>query len=196
MKTLLIATKNIGKLREIKQLFSGTSFKLVSLVEIGKNIKVEETGKTFEENAILKAKTIGMKTGMAALAEDSGLEIDAIGGKPGIYSARYTGGSDMDRVNKILEDLRGVPKNRRTARFITVMAFYDPTNHKLSTFRGVSEGYITDVPKGTNGFGYDPIFFNPELGKTNAEVSLEEKNKVSHRARALFQVRNFLSKLK
>lgn len=195
MKTLLIASKNSGKLKEIKEILSGVPFEIKSLIDIGRDIEVEETGKSFAENAIIKAKTIGEKTKHFTLGEDSGLEVDALGSRPGIYSARYAPGSDENRMSKTLDELKGIPKEKRTARFKTVIAIYNPNTKSLQTFEGVSEGYITEEPIGRNGFGYDPIFFNLDLGKTNAQASFEEKNRVSHRAKALSKSKEFLEKL-
>lgn len=186
MRKLLVATANTGKIREIKEILKDVSFEIVGLEDVGYDQKIEETGTTFEENARVKAETIGKKLKMLTLAEDSGLMVDALGGRPGIYSARYGEGSDWDRVNKLLKELAGVPEEKRTARFRSAVAIFEPGTGKTSVFEGVTaDGYITSEPRGNNGFGYDPIFYNPELGKTQAEATLEEKNKVSHRARAL-----------
>ncbi len=195
MSKILIASKNPGKMREIKEIFSGLPFDILSLSDFGDDTDVKETGKTFEENAVLKARTIGRKTGLMTLADDSGLEVDALGGKPGIYSARYTMGTDEDRVKKVLKEMSGIPKKKRTARFIAVVALYNPQEDKVFTFRGESEGCITQKPSGKNGFGYDPIFYNFDLEKINAEASPAEKNNVSHRARALLKCRNKLLSL-
>lgn len=192
-KTLIIATRNKGKIMEIKEILSDIRFEIKSLNDIELDIDVEETGKTFTENAILKAKTIGEKTGLLTLSDDSGLEVDALGGRPGIMSARYCEGTDADRIVKLLKELMGIPKEKRTARFRVVVAIYNPTTKNIQTFEGVSEGYITEKPIGTNGFGYDPIFYNLNLGKTNAQASFEEKNRVSHRARALDKVKEYLN---
>ena len=192
-KVLLIATTNKGKIVEINQILKNTPFVLKSLAEVGFNQEIEETGKTFAENARIKATTAGKKTGLLTLAEDSGIEIDALEGAPGIYSARYAPGSDSDRVNKVLKDLIDIPKEKRTARFVCVAALFDPEKNTVRFFEGESWGMITEKPIGVNGFGYDPIFYNPDLEKTNGEASLEEKNKVSHRARALLKVKKFLS---
>lgn len=194
-KTLIIATRNKGKIMEIKEILSDIRFEIKSLNDIELDIDVEETGKTFTENAILKAKTIGEKTGLLTLADDSGLEVDALGGRPGIMSARYCEGTDADRIVKLLKELMGIPKEKRAARFRAVVAIYDPKTKEVQTFEGVSEGYITEKPIGTNGFGYDSIFFNLDLGKTNAEVTLKEKNQVSHRARALEKCKKLLVSL-
>lgn len=188
MKKLLIATRNQGKLKEIKKIFSNLSCELISLDDIGFRQEIAETGKSFVENASLKAKTIGEKTKLLTLAEDSGLEVDALDGKPGIYSARYCPGSDMDRVQKILMELKDFSKEEKTARFRSVVAVFDPVTKKVITAVGESEGLITEKPIGKAGFGYDPIFYNFDLGKTNAEATLEGKNSVSHRARALKKI--------
>lgn len=192
-KTLIIASRNKGKIREIQKILHGIPFEIKSLSDIGLDIDVAETGKTFEENAILKAKIIGEKTKLLTLADDSGLEVDVMGGRPGIYSARYEKGGDADRINKLLKELKDIPKEKRTARFKAVVAIYDPDTKKFQSFEGVNEGYITEKPNGKNGFGYDPIFFNLDLGKTNGEATFEEKNQVSHRARALQKVKNYLT---
>ena len=194
MRELLIATSNKGKIREIKEILAGIPYDIKTLADIDIKEDIPETGKSFEENAILKAKYAGGKSGLLTLAEDSGLEVDALAGKPGIYSARYVEGTDEDRINKILGELKEFPKEKRTARFKAVVAVYDPLGNKAQIFRGVSEGYITDIPSGDYGFGYDPIFYNQDLNKTNAEMTLEEKNKVSHRFRAISQAKEFLLK--
>jgi XTP/dITP diphosphohydrolase len=196
MRKLLIATANAGKIREIKAILKNVPFQIVGLEDVGYDQKIDETGTTFEENARAKAETIGKKLKMLTLAEDSGLMVDALGGKPGIYSARYGEGNDWDRVNKLLKELAGVPEEKRTARFKSVVAIFEPDTGKTSVFEGVTaDGYITSEPRGNNGFGYDPIFYNPELGKTQAEATLEEKNKVSHRARALKKAKDTLRNL-
>jgi len=192
-KTLLIATRNKSKFKEILKIIGDLSFRYLTLDEVGYKEDLEETGTTFEENARVKAETIGKKLKMLTLAEDSGLMVDALGGKPGIYSARYGEGNDRDRVDKLLKELEGVPQEKRTARFKSVVAIFEPNTGKTSVFEGVTaDGYITSEPRGNNGFGYDPIFYNPELGKTQAEATLEEKNKVSHRARALSKACKYL----
>lgn len=192
MRKLLIATQNPGKIREIKEILKDIPFELKTLNDINFGEEVPETGRSFKENAILKAKAIGEKAKLLTLAEDSGLEVDALGGRPGILSARYIKGSDEDRYNKLLDELKEIPKERRTARYKAVIAIYNPETKNIETFEGISEGRITEEPRGSNGFGYDPIFFNLDLGKTNGQASLEEKNRVSHRARALNKLKNFL----
>lgn len=189
MDTILIASRNKGKIREMREILHGVPYHFITLDELKFKQEILETGKTFEENAILKAKTVGEKTKILTLAEDSGLEVDALNGKPGIYSARYIEGTDKDRYKKVLEELKDVPKERRTARFKAIVALFYPKTKKIDIFEGVSEGYIAEGPKGTNGFGYDPIFYNLDLRKTNGEAYLEEKNRVSHRARALQKLR-------
>lgn len=192
MKQLVIATRNKGKIREIKKILSDIPIKILSLDDVDSQKSLEETGKTYEENARMKAETVGEKTGLLTLGEDSGLEIDALGGKPGLYSARHCKGTDTDKLNKLLQDLKGVPKEKRTAKYVAVVAVYNPQNKKTYLFKGESHGRITDEPQGENGFGYDPIFYNFDLEKTNAQASEEEKNRVSHRARALLLVKETL----
>lgn len=192
MKTLIIATSNRGKLLEIKHILENIPYEIKSSQDVGFTDEVVETGKTFRENAKIKAETIGRKLKYLTIAEDSGLEVDALSGRPGIYSARYVPGSDEIRVNKVLEELKGIPKEERTARFICVAALYNPRTQKTEFFEGVSRGVITQKPAGVNGFGYDPIFYNLDLNKTNAQATLAEKNLVSHRARALNKVKEFL----
>lgn len=192
MNTLVIATYNKGKLSEINQILKNIPFELKSLDLIGFTDEIAETGNSFKENAHIKAVTVGKKTGLLTLAEDSGLEVDALSGKPGIYSARYAPGNDEDRVNKVLHELEGLPEEKRTARFVCVAALFDPKINKTYFFEGESRGVITEKPIGKNGFGYDPIFYNLDLNKTNSEATVEEKNSVSHRARALIKVKQFL----
>lgn len=185
MKTLLVATKNPGKIREIRYILSGKPFRILTLSSLSIDISVQETGKTYEQNAAIKAKGYGGKANVLTLAEDSGLEVDALEGRPGIMSSRYVQGSDMDRINKLLGELKEVSEKRRTARYRSAVAIYDPAKKTITTYEGVSEGYIVWKPLGNRGFGYDPIFYNIDLGKTNAQATEDEKNRVSHRARAL-----------
>lgn len=194
---LLIATGSKGKFPEIISLLKDLPFQFLSLrdiLELPIDYEVEEPGMTFEGNAIIKAMTIGNKTGLLTLAEDAGLEVDALNGRPGVYTARYGSGTDKDRYEKLLGELQGVPDEKRTARFRAVIAVYDPKNNKVRTCEGSYEGRISTEPIGTNGFGYDPVFFSLELQKTSAQMTLEEKNSVSHRGAALRKAREILKK--
>lgn len=197
MKKLLIATRSKGKFPEIISELNGLPFEFVNLSnipELSPNFEVEEPAFTFEGNAIIKAMTIGRKTNLLTLAEDAGLEVDALNGRPGVYTARYAPGTDEDRYRKLLEELQDTPKEKRTARFKAVIAIYDPNNNKVRTCEGIYEGKITFKPEGNNGFGYDPIFYNVAMNKTNAEMTVEEKNSVSHRGQALRKAKKILEK--
>lgn len=195
MKKLLIATTNPGKLREIKLILKDLPLEIVSLKDLNIEKSVREQGETFEENAILKAATHGRMTGLLTMGEDFGLEVDALGGKPGVLSARYCKGSDEDRCKLVLKNLQNVPDRRRTARFRCVVAVFNPENNEIKTYEGIIGGRIIREPRGENGFGYDPVFYVPELGKTVAQLSLEEKNKVSHRGKALRRAKELLLQL-
>ncbi len=184
---LLIATRNQGKVKEMQHAFAGSDFKLVSLDEAGveKDFVVEETAETFVGNAELKARGYGDKAGMLTLAEDAGLMVDALGGRPGVLSARYCAGSDEDRYRKLLGELAGVSEEQRGAQFVAVAAIYNPVDGSLKTCEGVCCGRILTEPVGTGGFGYDPVFFYPELDKTFGQLTAAEKDGVSHRGIAL-----------
>ncbi len=190
---LLLATNNKGKIREYRSLLRGVPFDIVTPADLGISARVNETGGSFEENAALKAMTLAKVSNRLSLADDSGLEVDALGGEPGPLSARYAGANATDaaRINFLLSKLKDAPDKNRAARFRCVIALAEP-NGKVQLFSGECRGVIIDTPRGTNGFGYDPIFFIPELGKTMAELTLEEKNKVSHRARAAEKAREYL----
>lgn len=195
MKRIIFATSNEGKMREIRAIMADSGYEVVSLKEAGISVDVEENGTTFEENAIIKASTIAKATGELVLADDSGLEVDYMDKAPGVYSARFLG-EDTDYVIKntyILEKLQGVPKEDRTARFVCVIAlsYADGT---CITKRATIEGYIGYEIRGENGFGYDPIFMVDEFDKTTAELSMEEKNQISHRAKALRAIKEELAK--
>ncbi len=180
---IIAATKNKNKLREFGEILKG--FEIISQEEAGIDIDVEETGTTFEENSRLKAEAIFKATGIPAIADDSGLCVDALGGEPGVYSARY-GGEGLDdegRVQLLLKNMKKVPDEKRTARFVCVITMV--SNDGIITARGECEGVINHAPKGENGFGYDPVFYMKEYGKTTAEMSPDEKNAVSHRGKAL-----------
>ena len=186
---LLLATRNPGKLRELADLLGEVPFDLVSLVDVGIDADVEETGLTFEENAVLKAETYRDLSGMLTLADDSGLEVDALGGEPGVRSARYAGpnATDSDRVRLLLGNLAQTPESARTARFRCVIAVAAP-GRETRMYSGVCHGRIVREPRGDNGFGYDPVFLFPDLGLTMAELTSEQKNAVSHRALAIRKV--------
>ncbi len=192
---LLLATNNQGKVREYKSLLQGIPYEIVTLAEQGIPTDVDEAGVSFEENARLKATTLAAESGLLSLADDSGLEVDALGGEPGSRSHRYAGedATDADRIDYLLARLRDVPDEKRTARFRCVIAIATPDG-KVELCFGECRGIITTTPRGDNGFGYDPVFYLPELGKTMAELPPEEKNKISHRARAAEKARELLMK--
>ncbi|MDQ0298644.1 XTP/dITP diphosphohydrolase [Salibacterium salarium] len=184
MEKIIIATKNQGKIKEFQEMF-GPKVEVKSLLDM--EVKdIEETGETFEENAVIKAEAIVNAYHLPAIADDSGLEIDALNGRPGVYSARYAGEdkNDENNITKVLEELKQVPESDRSARFVCVMAAAVP-GKETKTYRGTCEGQIAFSKKGTEGFGYDPVFFVPEKNATMAELSSEEKNAISHRHHAL-----------
>ncbi len=187
MKKVVLASGNKGKVREINQILAGLDIEVVPQTEFDVP-EAEETGLTFVENAILKARNAAQHTGLPAIADDSGLEVDALKGAPGIYSARYAGAGASDQANleKLLVELAEVPEAERTARFQCLMVYLeheaDPTP---LICQGTWEGRITSAARGENGFGYDPVFFVPEHGCTSAQLPSEEKNRLSHRGQAL-----------
>lgn len=189
---LLFATTNPGKLDELRALV-GTAFEVVSLAE-HPGPEVAETGGTFEENAALKATAHARRSGIAALADDSGLCVDALGGRPGLHSARYAAGTDADRVKKLIEEMAAVPDENRSARFVCALCLALPSG-QIRLEAGECQGRILREPLGENGFGYDPVFFIPELGQTMAELSAETKGRVSHRARAFARIEPHLRAL-
>ena len=193
---LLLATNNEAKVREYRNLLQKLPFELVTLAELGMTTIVNEVGESLEENARLKATVLVAKSQLLALADDSGLEVDALGGEPGRLSARYAGekASDRDRISYLLARLKGVPWQRRFARFRCVIAIATPDG-KVELCSGECRGVITFEPRGEQGFGYDPIFYLPELGKTMAELPLEIKNQVSHRGQAARKVPQMLKRL-
>ncbi|MGE5606264.1 MAG: XTP/dITP diphosphatase [Bacteroidota bacterium] len=197
MRKLVLASKNKGKVVELKEILVSLPLEVVGLDGFPDAPEVKETGRTFMENAILKARTIGDFTGELTLADDSGLEVDALNGEPGVYSARYgqPGWDDRDRYRFLLENLQSVPLEKRTARFRCAVALYNPENGQLCQADGTVEGIILDESRGANGFGYDPVFLITELGKTMAELTAEEKNRFSHRARAVEKLIPILEKL-
>jgi XTP/dITP diphosphohydrolase len=190
---LLIATHNRGKLREYQALLAALPFELVTLDDVGVRDDVAETGATFVENARRKAETYSRASSLLTLADDSGLEVDALGGEPGVHSKRYAGENktDAERIQFLLHKLREVPLEKRTARFRCAIVIAEP-NGKMWTSEGTCQGEITFAPRGTNGFGYDPIFLFPERGLTMAELTPEEKNSFSHRAKAAEGAREIL----
>jgi XTP/dITP diphosphohydrolase len=185
---LIAATRNKGKLEEIAQILKQFPFNVVSMTEAGVTDDIEETGSTFEENALIKAKKVWEATGKSeiVLADDSGLEVDYLDGAPGVYSARYAGegASDADRNRKLIEALSGVPADKRGARFVCAIAMIFPDGKDLIV-RGTCEGMIAYEPAGSNGFGYDPLFYVPSIGATIAQMNAETKNGISHRGNAL-----------
>jgi len=190
---ILIATRNPGKVQEIGDLVKDLPIVFFSLSDVADAPDVVEDGRTFEENALKKARTLAAATGMVTLADDSGLCIDALDGRPGVQSARYAGkdASDAEKCIRILQEMENVPDHARTARFVCAMAFVTPEGEE-KMFRGSCEGKITREPRGTGGFGYDPIFYFEEAGCTFAEMDRQSKNRVSHRGRALRAFARFL----
>ena len=192
-RKLILATRNKDKLKEIQALLSDLDIDIVSLDEAENAPHVVEDGKTFMENAFKKAKVIAEATGIMALADDSGLEVDALDGAPGVYSARYSGenASDASNNEKLLADLEGVPAGKRSAHFSCVIVVYHPSGRWIST-EDKCEGEITEKSIGDRGFGYDPVFYLPSLNCTMAQLSAEEKNRLSHRGKALEKLKSEL----
>ena len=192
---LLVATNNKGKVIEYRSLLAGHDLELVTMAQAGITTVTQETGATYEENALLKATSTAIASGLVSLGDDSGLEVDALQGEPGVMSARYAGenASDADRINLLLERINGVPWEHRWASFRCVIALATPQGD-MATCTGECRGIISLQPKGTNGHGYDPVFYIPELGKTMAELTLDQKNLVSHRGRAAAEALSLLSR--
>lgn len=186
MGAVVLATRNKGKIAELSQMLEGFQLEVKGLDDFPEIGEIEETGVTFEENARIKAKAVAEATGLVAVADDSGLEVDALGGAPGVYSARYSGEGACDATNnaKLLRELDGVLPEKRTARFRCMMLAYAPSGEELLA-DGAWEGHIATSPRGDNGFGYDPLFIDSESGKHSAELSREQKNARSHRGKAL-----------
>ena len=184
---VVLASKNQHKLVEISKITEKFGFELVLQSQLGVDIDVEETGSTFEENSYIKAKAVMEATGFPALADDSGIAVDALNGEPGIYSARYGFDPTLDdwgRLQLLLKNAQGIPDGQRQAQFVCVITMVTPEGQTIQA-RGEIHGQLTREPRGENGFGYDPIFYYPPMGKTTAEMTAEEKNQVSHRANAL-----------
>ncbi len=193
---ILIATTNLGKVKEIRDLVKDLPVMFLALTDVGDVPDVVEDGDTFEENALKKARLIAEATGLATLADDSGLCIDALDGRPGVLSARYAGenATDEEKYLRVLEEMRNVPDDRRSARFVCALAIASPDGRE-KLFLGVCDGRITREPRGTGGFGYDPIFYYEEAGCTFAEIDRESKNRVSHRGRALRELAKYLEEV-
>lgn len=193
MKEAIIATHNPGKVKEFKEILEPKGYDVKSLAEIGFTEEIEETYHTFEENAILKAEAVAKAVNKMVIADDSGLSIDNLGGRPGVYSARYAGEQKDDQANieKVLSELKGIEKEQRTARFRCALAVSIP-GEETKTVEYHVEGYIAEEPRGEYGFGYDPIFIVKDKDKTMAELTSDEKNKISHRADALKKLSKLL----
>lgn len=193
MKEAIIATHNPGKVKEFKEILEPRGYDVKSLAEIGFTEEIEETGHTFEENAIMKAEAVAKAVNKMVIADDSGLSIDNLGGRPGVYSARYAGEQKDDQANieKVLSELKGIEKEQRTARFRCALAVSIP-GEETKTVEGHVEGYIAEEPRGEYGFGYDPIFIVKDKDKTMVELTSDEKNKISHRADALKKLSKLL----
>ena len=193
MRKIIFATGNEGKMKEIREILGDLDIQLLSLKDAGITADIEENGNSFEENAVIKATAIRDLTGEIVLADDSGLEIDYLNKEPGIYSARYMGEDTSYHIKNanLIERLDGVPDEKRTARFVCAIAAAFPDG-TVRTVRAAMEGRIGYEEKGENGFGYDPIFYLPEYGCSSAELSMEEKNKISHRGKALRAIRDEL----
>ncbi len=190
---LLLATRNRDKVREIRSVLADLDVELICAADVPDLPEVEEDADTLEGNAIKKAMTLHKMTGLPTLADDTGLEVEALGGAPGVFSSRYAGpdATYADNVQKLLQAMRDVPESRRQAQFRTVVAFAHDGN--VETVEGICRGVITTEPRGSNNFGYDPVFYVPDLGKTMAEMTLEEKNRISHRGRALQEIKKRLA---
>jgi XTP/dITP diphosphohydrolase len=193
MPKLLLATNNRAKVKEYTRLLLGIPYTIVNLADVGIKMIVNETGATLEENATLKAKTYANLSKLLTVADDSGLEVDILGGQPGVLSARYAGeeATDKERIDYLLVKLRDIPWEKRTARFRCVIAIASP-EEEVELFTGDCRGIIAFKPTGEKGFGYDPIFYLPQLGKTMAELSMDEKNEISHRGQAVIKARRIL----
>lgn len=194
MRRLLIATGNPGKLKEYREIFKELPLTVTSPPEEGTSLFVKECGRSYTENAILKAKAYARASGLLTLADDSGLEVEALGGAPGIFSSRYGGkASDEDRYRLLLEKMKAIPQEKRQARFVCFAALATPQG-EVEIAEGSCPGVIAFAPRGKHGFGYDPVFYLPEQGCTMAELEPEAKNRISHRARAALKIKKVLQK--
>ncbi|WP_107949948.1 XTP/dITP diphosphatase [Lysinibacillus parviboronicapiens] len=195
MTQVVIATKNKGKAKDFEALFEPLGYEVVTMFDVAPDMEIEETGTTFEENAVLKAETLAKALNTIVIADDSGLAVDALNGEPGVYSARYAGDHD-DEANmvKLLANLQGVADEKRTARFCCCIAIAGP-NLETTTVFGTCEGVIAHEKRGTNGFGYDPVFFVPSLNCMMAELTAEQKGAISHRGNAIRKLKETLPNL-
>jgi len=192
VKRIIIATANRGKFREIREDLSGIFDVFYSLQDLSDTVEVEEDRPSYAENAWKKARKIGDRFGINTLADDSGLEVEALGGRPGLYSARY-GRNDEERIDRLLSELAGVPIEKRKAVFKAYLSFYTPGDEKTYFFYGCMKGYIDLKRRGEKGFGFDPVFCLPDSNKSLAQLPLEEKNRISHRGRALAAFKRFMA---
>lgn len=194
MRELLVATHNTGKLEEMRKLLEGLPFTIISMDEtdIPAEWRVHEAGETFEGNALIKAIITGKKSGLLTISDDSGISIDALDGEPGVKSARYAEGTDKKRYEVVLEKMKDVPEGKRAAKFTSVIAIYDPKTDKVAVTYGECSGRILTESRGERGFGYDPIFFVDEIGKTYAEATLDEKQSIDHRGKAMAKAKKIL----
>lgn len=194
---LLLATTSLGKLKEIKVILKDLPLKVLSLfdVRLPKDFVVEEDGETLRENATKKAKIYGKQTGYLTLAEDAGLFVDALGGKPGVFSARYASGGDENRWRKLLGELEHLSEGKRTAKFICAIAIYDPRSKRVFLEEDCCRGKIALKPKGKHGFGYDSVFIVDKMNKYFGELTTQEKNRVSHRGKALRKIKKVLQRI-
>ena len=194
MRELLIATRSIGKIPDMRAGLNDIPFQLITLndTDVPADYTVEEPGNAYEAHAALKAVLYGKKANKLTLADDSGVEIDALGGWPGVHSATWLPGSDVDRLNGVLEKMKDIPDGERGAQYRAIIAIFDPVTEKLRFAEGICRGRILREQKGNGGFGYDPIFFSDDLQKTFGEATLEERAKANHRAKALEKARALL----
>ena len=196
MKQVIVATKNAGKAKEFEHIFNQYNVVVKSLLDFEGIEEIVEDGQTFEENALIKARAIAKQFNQVVIADDSGLEVDALDGRPGVYSARYAGEGRNDQANieKVLSELEGVPTQNRSARFVCALALVTPEGQE-AVVRGLCEGQFLSECVGSEGFGYDPIFYLPQLGKTMAQIPKSQKNVLSHRAEAFKKLQDILMKL-
>lgn len=197
MKEMLLATTNPNKVKEIQAILKDTDWEIYSLADFPSLTQPSEDGETFQENALQKAVLVAAQSEMITLADDSGLSVDALNGAPGVHSARYAGENKDDKANleKLLKEMEGIPMEKRQARFTCSIAISFPEDDRYFITEETCEGIIAESPVGENGFGYDPIFFIPEMGKTMAQLTDEEKNKISHRGKAIRRLEEMLPEI-